>query len=597
MNSFFVHMKAILPAFSIFFAVFLFGCGGGSSSPSTPTVSTIIKGTAAAGAPVVGYVSVRDSSTNTQPVRTNIPIEANGNYSVDVSGLTAPFALLASGTVGGRSVSLYSAATSADVGGTINITPFTDLIIRNIAATAVDTYLATPGGMASLTTAELDAQRVALTAQLAPALTAMGLSGSIDLLRATFNADSTGLDRFMDVVKVDTTTPGAVTITNIMDAANTLIIDTTNGTATGTIGTANLASSGTPLDGILLTFNTFSGKFATSLPSAADPDLLDLFSSTFMEDGQSSSAFLTELTTDNSFVGLEFTHVVLDSIDAAGTTAQVHFTPVFAGGKNMEGAVSWQMKKDTATGIWQADGNQRIAHVNVAAVTEKITCNPAAATCNTATSHRTGLHFEINNDAMQTIGSAVVTGPSLPAGGVTLTAQVNQTWFNITTTNPNCDAFGGGQLPVCNNNWLMTDTEIGAVPPNSVYTVKLYDNSATPVLLGTYTEVVPVAPMLNTALAAFVFPSISGMVDLAGMGAATLTPSWSVPAGLSVTYLDVYVWQGAALNQSVEVNNMTLSSGTASLDFIAPPTGTWSGGGYTISARDQYGREVTTRYQ
>ncbi|OGS94117.1 MAG: hypothetical protein A3H31_07220 [Gallionellales bacterium RIFCSPLOWO2_02_FULL_57_47] len=549
---------------------------------------------------MVGYVSVRDSSTNTQPVRTNIPIEANGNYSVDVAGLTPPFAFLASGTVGGRSVSLYSAATSADVGGTINITPFTDLIIRNIAATAVDAYLAAPSGMASLTTAELDAQRVTLTAQLAPALTAMGLSGSIDLLRATFNADSTGLDRFMDVVKVDTTTPGEATITNILDAANTLVIDTTAGTATGTLGTANLASSGTPLDGILLTFNTFSGKFATSLPSDADPDLLALFSSTFKDDGRSSSAFLTELTTDNTLIGLQFTHVVLDSIDQAGTTAQVYFTPVINGINIADGeTLNWQMKKDAVTGIWQADGNQRIARVNVAAIAEKITCNPAAAACNTTTGNRTGLHFEINNDAMQAIGSAVVTGPSLPAGGVTLTAQVNQTWFNITTTNPNCDQMGGGSLPVCNNNWLMTDTEIGAVLPNSIYTMKLYDNSQAPVLLATYTLVVPVAPMLNTALAAFVFPSISGMVDLAGMGAATLAPSWSIPAGLSASYLDVYVWQtGTNANQSVEQNNLTSSSGTASLVFTAPPnSGTWSGGGYSISARDQYGREVTTRYQ
>lgn len=145
-------------------------------------------------------------------------VEANGHYSVDVTGLTAPYAFLAA-QWGGKVVSLYSAATSADVGGTINITPFTDLMIRNIAATAFDTYLATPANMANLTADQLDAQRMALTAKLAPALTTMGLSGSIDLLRATFNADSTGLDRFMDVVKVDTTTPNAVTITNILDAA------------------------------------------------------------------------------------------------------------------------------------------------------------------------------------------------------------------------------------------------------------------------------------------------------------------------------------------------------------------------------------------
>ena len=217
-------MKLMLIAFPLLLAVHLSGCSSGGGGGGSPPVSAVkITGTAAAGAPVVGYVSVRDSSANPQPVKTNLPIEANGNYSVDVTGLTPPYAFLASGTVGGKTISLYSAATSADEGKTINITPFTDLIIRNIAASAVDTYLTNPANMANLTTAQLDAKRVTLTNQLAPALQAMGVDSSIDLLRATFNADSTGLDRFMDVVKVSTTATTA-TITNILDAANTLVI-------------------------------------------------------------------------------------------------------------------------------------------------------------------------------------------------------------------------------------------------------------------------------------------------------------------------------------------------------------------------------------
>lgn len=158
-------------------ALFLAACSSGGGGGTPPAASVTISGTAAAGAPVVGVVEVRDSSANTQPVRGPIPIEANGHYSVDVTGLTAPFAFLASGTVGGKTVSLYSAATQADVGGTINtinITPFTDLIIRNIAAGAVDAYI-NNGNFSSLTTTQLDAQRVALTNQLAPALTEMGL--------------------------------------------------------------------------------------------------------------------------------------------------------------------------------------------------------------------------------------------------------------------------------------------------------------------------------------------------------------------------------------------------------------------------------------
>ena len=262
-------------------ALFLAACSSGGGGGTPPAASVTISGTAAAGAPVVGFVAVRDSSPNPQPVRTNIPIEANGHYSVDVSGLTAPFAFLATGTVGGKTVSLYSAATQADVGGRINITPFTDLIIRNIAASAVDTFI-NSGSFSSLTKTQLDAQRVALTTQLTPALTAMGLSGSIDLLRATFNADSTGLDRFMDVVRVSTT-PTTATITNILDAANALIIDTTTGVSSGALPLTGLAPAGTPIDQIAQTFQQFAAFFATGLPNPADQNLVGLFSNTFMD--------------------------------------------------------------------------------------------------------------------------------------------------------------------------------------------------------------------------------------------------------------------------------------------------------------------------
>ncbi|RYZ35486.1 MAG: cytochrome c, partial [Sphingobacteriales bacterium] len=48
-------------------------------------------------------------------------------------GLTAPFVFRAEGRAGGSIYVLHSAATSADVGGTINITPLTDLVLANVA--------------------------------------------------------------------------------------------------------------------------------------------------------------------------------------------------------------------------------------------------------------------------------------------------------------------------------------------------------------------------------------------------------------------------------------------------------------------------------
>ena len=133
-------------------AVFaLSGCGGGGGSSS----GTVISGTAAAGAAIIGTATIKDSST--PPKTKSVTIAADGSYSIDVSELTAPFMLRADGDVGGRHYSLFSAATLADVNGTINITPLTDLIVANIAGDIAANYY-NAGNFDNVTKTELDAQ-------------------------------------------------------------------------------------------------------------------------------------------------------------------------------------------------------------------------------------------------------------------------------------------------------------------------------------------------------------------------------------------------------------------------------------------------------
>ena len=600
-------LRTILMTFSLAGVLALAGCGGGGGTAAgTPTpTSTIISGTAAAGAPIVGTVSIRDSSSNPQPVKTGIPIAADGKYSVDVKGLTAPFAFLADGTVGGKRVQLYSAATQADVGGTIDITPFTDLVVRNIAGTIATTLAdAIAAKLPGLTAADLDAKRVDLTNKLGPVLLAAGLSSSIDLLRASFNADGTGLDRFMDLVKVDATVPTAVTITNILDAANPLTVDTATGTTSGTLSATGItATATTPVDGIAQTFNTFGTFFATSLPSPTNTNLTALFSGTFIDGGQSSGAFLTDITTNNSIIGLKFANgVVVDSVDTVAGTAWVHFVPVSAAGADLAhdqpgGAINWRMK--LVAGKWLFDGDQRIANVRVRTFAQQNVCNSGnngGCTVASAT-YLTGLNLNIDNKAQAAIGSAVVTGPGLPPAGLKLTAVPNQTWFSLPVST-NC----GG---CTNNNYAMTDANIQNIPANSTYTVALYSNTTSPTLLATYTDVVPVAPVLNTALSTLSFPSISGMVSLMGYTSGTLTPAWTIPAGQWGDDIGVSVYQQgttagtAGPNQwvSADLKSQTATSGTSTLVIGAPPTGSWTGGNYSIYTWDQYGGQLDTNYQ
>ena len=601
--------KSLFAIFLIFITTLVAGCGGGGgSSNDTPAApaSTIITGTAAAGAPVVGYVSVRDGSTSPQPVKTSIPIAADGKYTVDVKGLTPPFAFLASGDVGGKQVQMYSVATQADIGGTINITPFTDLIVRNVAGTVastlVDAFLAS-GKFASLTAAQVDAERVKLTDKLSPILLAAGLAPSIDLMRATFNADGTGLDRFMDLVKVNTTVPTAITITNMLDTANKLTVNPQTGTTTG--GTVLSAAGVTPaaiptaIDLIRQTLASFSGFFATALPDPANPALTALFASTFMDGGGNSSKLLTELTTKPELKGLKFgdNGLVVDSIDSVNGIAQVSFVPLSATGARLAtdmpgGAIHWQMKKVGAA--WLLNGDQRLASVNVRAAAGRTVCSQGN-TVNTGCVARsaTGLNFGIFNDAMQPIGSAVVKGPGLPSTGVTLTAQANST---------------GLQMP-CNNcidsgMYEMTDTTISALSANGIYTVELWSNATPPARLATYTEVVSVPPVLNTALSTFAFPSVDGMINLTGFAGGTLTPTWNIPTGLIGDDVSANVYkQGTtgmnSANQNVRFDlSGKAATGTANMVITAPTGGgVWSGGGYWIQARDANAGKVFSNYR
>jgi hypothetical protein len=546
-------------------AAFLSGCGGGSGSGSTSTTGATIRGTAAAGAPVIGYVSVQDSSSNLQPVLTNIAIEADGKYSVDVTGLTPPFAFKAVGNIGGRQVTLYSPATSADVGGTINITPFTDLIVRNLAgslaSSLIDSYLSS-GSLSSLTAVEINAERDKLQTQLLPVLQAAGLTTGIDLLRASFNADGTGLDRFMDLVKVDTTVPTAVTITNILDAnaSNVLTIDAQTGVTTGN---ATLASTGitdgttaTPIDLIRQTFTSLNSYFATSLPNPANSGLTALFAPSFMINGNTSGDFLTYATTTQNLIGMTFgANLTLDSIDTANGIAQISF-------KYPDGSLAhWQMKKVGAA--WLLDGNQRLANIQVTTSAMNTVCSAGNQGCVAGKS--TGLKLWFENDTQQAIGSVVVTGPGLPNAGVTIT---------------------GDQMVV------MTDVEIGVLGANNTYTMAVWSNAVTPTLLGTYTDTLP-APVLNTTLPTLSFPSLGGVINLTGYAGGTLTPTWTIPAGLTGDNVGVYMYTSSTY-QTV-TNDFNGKSGSGKANLVV--TGVWDHGNYWIRGLDTYGGEVITHYE
>ena len=166
-------MRLTLPVIFLILIVALSGCGGGGSGAtgSAPVTGTL-SGVAATGAPIVGgtinVICAQGSAI--APATT----DSNGAWSVNLSGQSLPGAVqLAGGTINGvnNNTSYHSIAVTT---GTVNVTPLTDLLVANLAATPPVSWFAaarsTPGLLSAITQTQLNTALANLRAAL-PALT------------------------------------------------------------------------------------------------------------------------------------------------------------------------------------------------------------------------------------------------------------------------------------------------------------------------------------------------------------------------------------------------------------------------------------------
>ena len=146
------------------------GCGGGSSTTPAPTpVVNAMSGTAAVGSPIAGgtvKVICAAGAANASTTTT-----ASGTWQTSVTGQTLPCAVQVSGgTIKGAAnpTALHAFTTGFN---TVNITPLTDLLVANLAASATPaiwfTALGTsPAPLQSISQAQADAALVKLRAAL-----------------------------------------------------------------------------------------------------------------------------------------------------------------------------------------------------------------------------------------------------------------------------------------------------------------------------------------------------------------------------------------------------------------------------------------------
>ena len=575
--------KLSVIAIAVSSALLLSACGGGGGGGTTAAPSSVITGTAAAGAPIIGKVTVKDSLG----AQKTVDIEADGTYRVDVADMTGPFLFRAAGTVGGRDVGYVSAATSADVGNTINITPFTDLIVANIAGMAAEQYFTNNNpSAATLTATELSTATTALTERIRPVLAAMGVASSIDLLRTAFNADRSGLDAVMDVVKVtvDPTTAQA-TIKNLITQAEirddlASKTDTAALPAPTTAEEAALKAAVTDLGQIEAAFRLINASFATAVPTGANlTNLRALFDPEFLDFGQNLDQLMSTngiLNAEN--VGMTLSNPVIVKRSADGSVMWVRYRY-----KNdnygEDGSETMAFRTDGAD-KWRALGNRQLGDTSIKAVNSRHLSGGQY-------SYVRNMEFWVDNETHNNVQYVTITGPGLPGTwtlgnrtgqGLVLKRSTSDSTSPFVVLNKAGNSQGGSWVSLCGDaSWLGADdicvdgSQLGV---DNEYTVTYYDANGTKLSdpLGEEAKViVPRAPHSNAeALAnagqwfaeftAFAPATVSQIVK-----DSAITLSWSLPG-----------------NTSYVPNNIGFSANTTSFHQDVKPTatlgivGTWS---------------------
>lgn len=190
----------------------LTGCGGGGSSSTTSSLN----GTVAVGAPIAGASIVARGANGA--TSNTVTADADGKYSgLDLSGLTAPILIEATGEVGQTPYTLHTLLNST-TSGTANVTPVTSLITTIAAGTSSESINLSSLSAATLSAAIQQAKSTLATA-LAPITSAIGLDlTSNDPVSQNFTTNNTGLDKLLDAIDIKIRKDEGISITNKFEA-------------------------------------------------------------------------------------------------------------------------------------------------------------------------------------------------------------------------------------------------------------------------------------------------------------------------------------------------------------------------------------------
>ncbi|MHB8846403.1 MAG: c-type cytochrome [Nitrospirota bacterium] len=222
----------------------LSGCGGGDTYPSTNPPAQNLVGVAAAGAPIMGTVTLKDSSMPAKIVYTTT--HSDGSYQFQVQGLQPPFIIKVVSTASPTTDQLYSLAAQH---GRVNVNPFSHASVGAASGgDPKDLYDGADPDRYRTTADNLERVIKQLRIVLAPLFALY--QTSMNPVSDDFHADHTGMDALFDDVSIKMSA-GTVVVKN-KQTGGVIFTGPVKDLASGTFYPENMPGGSAQADGATL---------------------------------------------------------------------------------------------------------------------------------------------------------------------------------------------------------------------------------------------------------------------------------------------------------------------------------------------------------
>ncbi|MCG5071824.1 hypothetical protein [Paraburkholderia tagetis] len=593
------------------------GGGGGSASAPAQVTGTVANGQAVAQATI--------TATDVNGTTATTTAHSDGTYSLAVSGLTAPIALVATDPSGQASpmIAVLPLLPTAGQTGVANVTTLTTAVAALLTPDGNAMDFVTKGssmGLSGVSVVGAETAKATLNAYLANLLGAVGLPATYDPVATTFTANHTGTDALIDMLAIVPEgaktyliykTPASGSTTT--QSAAYLALNDNSTPANAPVAPAVSASTIANIESL----QNFLGTLPAALQScgaaggtgSACSGLID---ASYQDNGYTNiTKYAPGLA--SSSLNMNGSTPTTVSVNQAGTSALVAVPYGLSSAQGSQGQYTlYTTVHQAASGSWNIVGNQLPYNMSVSTRTTYRSFHDSFVNASGNPDQSVfdaGVTLDIKLDGTgSAISYALVTGPGLPASGLWLTRSsvtgVNYLSIAVTqptsapttafTTGSNTNEFrwdwitpnGSAFTPPQRGYWATSKLDVSSLPASKTYAFTLYGANGS--VIGTY-NVESTTQFVDASLGKSTFMSgdwpsvnadvISGLLSASGAQAgaqSSVTVDFTrPPATSSLTLTGVSVQsegqQGCGYQQASGV-----TPGTTSVTLTASGTNTCS---------------------